>query len=321
MDQALRQLNFYNHPDVLVNTEYSDDAGIYRLTDDIAMVHTLDFFTPVVDDPYLFGQISAANSVSDIYAMGAKPLNALNIMCFPDDRLGHTEFQAILQGGIDKMHEAGVVVLGGHSIRDNELKYGLAVNGIVHPAKLRRNHSLRAGDSILLTKPIGTGILSTALKNGALTEQDMDAAIRSMALLNREPAEILDEHPVSACTDVTGFGLTGHLWEMIRGTNLSIRLHVDEIEIFEGAAEYARQAMYIPGGTLANIEYIKPHLEMGAYQEWYQLLLCDPQTSGGLLIGLPQQAVEKFIGMLDRYPFPIKPIGEVYAAGNAIVLD
>lgn len=320
LDQVLKSLSFPSNPAVLVDTRYADDAGIYKLNEDTAMVHSLDFFTPIVDDPYIFGQIAAANALSDIYAMGAKPLNALNIMCFPDEVLDHEVFQAILQGGIDKMHEAGVVVLGGHSIRDNELKYGLAVNGIVHPEKIITNHSLRPGDVILLTKPIGTGILSTALKNGILSEKDISGVIDSMKMLNNQAADLFSAFQISACTDVTGFGLLGHLWEMVQNTGLSIRLDIQAINFFERTIEFARNARHIPGGTLANIEYILPALDTGSYPAWYQLVLCDPQTSGGLLIGLAPGDSQKFVQQLSDYPFPVTVIGKVEQGANKIFL-
>jgi selenide,water dikinase len=320
LDQALKALIFYSDPAVLVDSANADDAGIYKLNDETAMVHTLDFFTPIVDDPYLFGQIAAANAVSDIYAMGAKPLNALNIICYPDTVLDQVPFQAILQGGIDKMHEAGVVILGGHSVRDSELKYGLSVNGIIHPDRIKRNHNLQPGDRILLTKPIGTGILSTALKNDALTEDDIEEAVRSMSLLNRLPAQLFDTIPISACTDVTGFGLLGHLWEMIQGTSLGVHLEVGEISMFDRITGYASAASYIPGGTLANIEFITPHLEMGSFPVWYQMILCDPQTSGGLLIGMKPADCDSFIDRLGAYPFPVKIIGTVESGPNKIFL-
>ncbi len=316
----MKSLSFHSNPCVLVDARNADDAGIYKLNEDTALVHTLDFFAPIVDDPYIFGQIAAANAVSDIYAMGAKPLNALNIMCFPDEVLDHEAFQAILQGGIDKMQEAGVVVLGGHSIRDNELKYGLAVNGIVHPDKIIINHSLRPGDVILLTKPIGTGILSTALKNGILSEKDIPEVIDSMKMLNKRAAELFNSIQISACTDVTGFGLLGHLWEMVQGTGLSIRVDVQAINFFEGSVEFARRASHIPGGTLANIEYIMPVLDTGSYPSWYQLILCDPQTSGGLLIGLTPDDSRKFIRQLSSDPFPVTVIGQVEPGANKIFL-
>ena len=321
MDQALKNLVFHTNPAVLVDSKYADDAGIYKLNDDTAIVHTLDFFTPVVDDPYLFGQIAAANAVSDIYAMGARPLSALNIMCFPDTILEMEVFQAILQGGIDKMREADVVVLGGHTVRDNELKFGMSVNGIIHPDKIKINHNLHPGDVLLLTKPLGTGILSTALKNGALSEEDIPEMIDSMKLLNRRPAEIVSSVRVSGCTDVTGFGLLGHLWEMIRESGIGVHLDVRSIGFFDRVLDYAREARYIPAGTLANIEYIAPYLEPGTFPDWYQVILCDPQTSGGLLIAIPPQNCDEFIGQLTGYPFPVMRIGEVVSGSNKIYLD
>jgi selenide,water dikinase len=317
---VLKSVVFPENENIIVDASKADDAGIYRLNDETALVHTTDFFTPIVDDPYLFGKIAATNALSDIYAMGGTPLSALNIICFPDHSLDAEAFQAILQGGADKIDEAGAVILGGHSVSDKELKYGLAVVGIIRPDLIKVNRNLEIGDQILLTKPIGTGILTTALKNDALDENQIVDAIESMLLLNQQPARAMQKFNATACTDVTGYGLLGHLWEMMDGLNLGVKIQVDKIEFFKKAIPLARESRHIPGGTLANISYIQSHLDMGDIEPWYQNLLFDPQTSGGLLIALSEPSIEAFRDSLSDYPFDVTAIGEVVEGENKIYL-
>jgi len=321
LDKALKEVNFPTNPNVLVDASYADDAGILKIDQDMALVQTTDFFTPVVDDPYLFGQIAAANALSDIYAMGAEPLCALNIMCFPDAVLDTDAFRDIVQGGADKAKEAGIVILGGHSVSDKELKYGLAVTGRIHPEKIKLNHNIKSGDHLILTKSIGTGILTTALKNDVLTEEDISDVITSMVTLNKYPAQLFSTFPVSACTDITGYGLLGHLWEMLRGSNLSIRLQVGNISYFDKAIPFARDITQIPGGTLANERFVHNHIDMGNVELWYQNLLFDPQTSGGLLISIPAEYSEAFVDKLQDYPLPVSIIGKVVEGENKIFLE
>ena len=321
LDKALKNTFFPTSDNVLVNASTADDAGIIKISDDLAIMQTIDFFTPVVDDPYLFGQIAAANALSDIYAMGGTPVSALNILCFPDHVLDSDALRLILQGGADKIKEAGAVILGGHSVSDKELKYGLAINGLIHPADIKVNHNLNSGDLLLLTKPIGTGILSTALKNGRLDEEDIKEAVKSMLLLNREPAASLAQFNVSACTDITGYGLLGHLWEMMSGLNCRVTLEVEKISFFEGAVDFARKSEHIPGGTLANQRFISPHVELGDFDPWYQNLLYDPQTSGGLLISIPEKYVAAYLSALSAYPLPVTIIGQVSEGENRIYLS
>ncbi len=320
LGEALKNISFPTSDNVLVDSSNADDAGVIKINDDLALVQTTDFFTPVVDDPYLFGQIAAANALSDIYAMGAKPLSALNLICFPDNQLDIEAFRLIIEGGAEKVREADAVILGGHSVSDKELKYGLALNGTIHPNAIRVNHNLRIGDLLILTKPIGTGILTTALKNEILEESDIKNVIDSMLLLNKEPARILDDYITSACTDVTGYGLIGHLWEMLNGLECGVNLYVDKIPFFERAIQYARESNYIPGGTLANIKYNIDHVEMGAFESWYQNILFDPQTSGGLLISMPEGQVDQFLERFVDYPLPVAVIGEVVDSANKIFL-
>lgn len=321
LDKALKNIDFPTNSAVLVDASHADDAGIIQIDKDFALVQTTDFFTPVVDDPYVYGQIAAANALSDIYAMGAEPICALNIMCFPDGVLDAEAFTLILQGGADKAKEAGIVILGGHSVSDKELKYGLAVSGKIHPEHIKLNQNIKSGDSLILTKPIGTGILTTALKNGVLDEDDIASAIDSMLTLNLVPSTLLKKYPVSACTDVTGYGLLGHLWEMLQGSHLGATLSVNEIPFFDKALPFAKEASHVPGGTLANERFIHEHLDVGNIEVWYQNLLYDPQTSGGLLISIPSEHVKDFISDLSGYPLPVSVIGEVHERENKIFLE
>jgi selenide,water dikinase len=321
LDNVLKQLEFYRNDKVIVNSTSADDAGVYLLDSGNALVQTTDFFTPIVDDPYLYGQIAAANSVSDIYAMGAHPLTALNILCFPEGQLDEQALQDILAGGIDKMKEADVVIIGGHSVSDKELKYGLAVTGIINPDKLKLNHTIQPGDQLLLTKPIGTGVLTTAIKNNVLTEDDIPDVISNMLLLNRVASEHLNLYPVNACTDITGYGLLGHIWEMIAGLSLSAYIFVDSVPFYEKAIPFAREGMHIPGGTIANYNFVEDHLDLGDTDIWYTNLLLDPQTSGGLLISIPEDEASNFIkNMEDNYPLKVTRVGEIKPGDNKIIV-
>ncbi len=313
-------MHFPENSSTLVGASGSDDAGVYKLNENLALVHTVDFFTPIVDDPYTFGQIAAANSLSDIYAMGGTPINALNIVCFPDKDLDEEVLSHILQGGADKIREAGAVILGGHTIQDKELKYGLAVTGLIHPEKVKTNHNLRVGDKLLLTKPIGTGILTTALKNEKISDTDLQDVIDSMLLLNKIPVQIMGKFDISGCTDVTGFGLLGHLWEMMEGMQLGVKIFVDNVPVFERVKEFASESMFIPGGTLANIKHLENRIEQGKVPAWCLNYLCDPQTSGGLLISISANEVEDYIAKFKDYPFEIEIIGEVFKGDNKIYL-
>lgn len=321
LDEALRTIDFPTNSNVLVDASHADDAGIIQIDKDFALVQTTDFFAPIVDDPYMYGQIAAANALSDIYAMGAEPISALNIICFPDAILDSEIFKLILQGGAEKAKEAGIVILGGHSVSDNELKYGLAVTGKIHPEKIKLNHNLKSGDYLILTKPIGTGILTTALKNGILNEDDISSAIKSMLTLNYKPSKLLHKYPVSACTDVTGYGILGHLWEMLEGSEVGVTISVNEIPFFDNAIPFAKEGTQIPGGTLSNERFIHKQLDMGKVDLWYQALLFDPQTSGGLLISIPSEFATDFLNDLEEYDLPVAIIGEVHDGKNKIFLE
>lgn len=272
------------HPDLLVGYESSDDAGVFRVGEELALVQTVDFITPIVDDPRSFGRIAAANSLSDVYAMGGRPLTAMNILCFPSDMIP-VEFAAeILRGGLDKIEEAGAVLVGGHSIKDQELKFGLSVTGLVEPERILKNSGARPGDMIIITKPVGSGIVSTAVKAGVAGREEAGQMVREAETLNRRAAEIMAGFDVHACTDVTGFGLGGHLLEVARASGVEIELHVEDIPLLSGAKDYAMQGL-IPGGSHNNrkfcASFVKAKKGMPVV---YSDLVFDPQTSGGLLI-------------------------------------
>jgi selenium donor protein len=273
---------------VQVGFETSDDAAVYRLTPDLSLVTTVDFFTPIVDDPYQFGRIAATNALSDIYAMGAKPLLALNIVAFPEKRLPLVVLEKILQGAQETAQRAGIPILGGHTIEDNEPKFGWVVVGTVAPDKIWRNVGAQPGDQLILTKPLGIGILTTALKRGLLDAQSTMAITDLMAQLNAKAADILQKYPVHACTDVTGYGLLGHLHEMLND-KLGAYLHLAQIPVIDGVRQFILQDV-IPGGTLANLEYVSSFVDWSpAIHRRDQILLCDAQSSGGLLAALPAQ--------------------------------
>ena len=265
--------------------ERADDAGVYRLTDDLAIVQTVDFFTPIVDDPYTFGQIAAANALSDVYAMGGRPLTAMNIVCFPSRDMDIEVLREILRGGIDKLREAGAVLVGGHSVDDTELKYGLAVTGTVHPGKVLTKAGARPGDALILTKPIGTGIINTAVKGGLADEEAAGAAARSMAALNKAAAGVMLEVGANACTDITGFGLLGHACEMVQGSPVGLRVRSAAVPLLPRTLEMVRMGM-VPGGTRRNREFRAGMVDAAGVDEMVLDILFDPQTSGGLLMAV-----------------------------------
>jgi len=289
----LAKLPQIHDPRLLVGIDTSDDAGVYLLNEETALIQTLDFFTPIVDDPFLFGQIAAANSLSDVYAMGGKPLTAMNIVTFPVCKLSAEVLLAILSGGQQKIAEAGAVMVGGHTIDDDEPKYGLSVTGIAHPAKILTNAGAQLGDVLILTKAIGTGVLYTALR-AELFPQGVAAAAQSMALLNRYAAEVMEHYPVHACTDITGFGLLGHAYEMACASGVDLELDSLAIPLLAEAAEAAGMGL-IPAGAYANREYLKTVEFHPKVPVNLQDLLFDPQTSGGLLISLPASQANAFL--------------------------
>jgi cysteine desulfurase len=300
LEAVLSRLPRPTDPAVLVDISTSDDAAVYQLTDEIALVETVDFFTPITDDPYDFGAISAANSLSDIYAMGAKPLFALNIVGFPTHRLPLEVLERILEGAVDKATEAGVSIIGGHTIDDTEPKYGMAVTGVVHPERFISNASAKAGDQIVLTKPLGTGIIATAAKRRLADEEIITNAISWMAQLNKDAAAAMIEVGVSACTDVTGFGLLGHLREMTVAAGLDAEIIAGQVPLLESALNLAG-ADVVPGGTRDNLAYVEPHVRWGGtISDVQKLLLADAQTSGGLLIAVAPEKLEALQSALDK---------------------
>lgn len=311
LDQALAGLPRVHNPNVLVGFDTCDDAGVYRLTPECALVQTVDFFTPIVDDPYTFGAIAAANSLSDIYAMGGTPVTALSVLAWPAN--GEMEdLRSILRGGAEKIAEAGCVLIGGHSVADDEVKFGYAVTGTVHPSGVWTNAGARPGDILILTKPLGTGVISTALKRGMATEEHMDSAITSMLTLNRGACEALAQFDAGGCTDVTGFGLLGHAREMARASKVTLAVSTDAVQFLPGALEYAAAGAQ-PGGLRNNREYAEPCVDvLRLLPPEREALLYDPQTSGGLLIALAEHDAAAF----ERAYKAAFRIGRVLPRGN-----
>ena len=279
----LAQIPRWANENVLVGFDTADDAGVYKLSPECALVQTVDFFTPIVDDPYTYGAIAAVNSLSDVYAMGGKPLSSLSILAYPA-KGDLDDLAQILKGGAEKMHEAGCVILGGHSVADNEIKFGYAVTGTVHPDRVKPNSGAKAGDALVFTKRVGTGVISTALKRGIASESDVQAATESMLTLNRAACEAMLEFDVHGCTDVTGFGLLGHAREMAIASGVTLEIHPPSVRFLPGALEYANRGA-IPGGLKNNRDFVSTCVS-GASE--FDDLLYDPQTAGGLLISLPE---------------------------------
>jgi selenide,water dikinase len=310
---VLKNLPKVTDPAVLVGHEWADDAAVYKLDGEKAVVQTLDFFTPIVDDPYTFGSIAAANAISDIYAMGAKPLFALNIVAFPMATLGAEVLNAILRGGADKAREAGIPIVGGHSIDDNEPKYGMSVTGLVHPARIMANAGAKVGDQLVLTKPLGVGIFTTAVKRGLRTEAQIEPAIKSMASLNRPGGEAIDEVGANAATDITGFGLCGHLRGMAAASNVGMQLRFSSLPVIPGVRELIAEKCY-PGGTKKNWAHYKQWIDFEGLDEGEQLLCCDAQTSGGLVISVPRDKTKALVASLERHgALAAAVIGDVVA--------
>jgi len=321
--QVLRHLPIVTDPNVLVGTGTSDDAAVYRLSETQALVATVDFFTPVVDDPYDFGRITAANSLSDIYAMGGRPIYALNIVSFPRTSLPLEILEKILRGGADKLAEAGVPVVGGHSIDDPEPKYGLAVTGLVHPDKIIMNVGAKPGDRLYLTKPLGIGIITTGIKRDLVSKETIKKAVEVMATLNAGAGAAMTAVGVSAATDITGFGLMGHLREMTCGSGVRARLFLSAIPVLDEAWELARQGV-VPGGARNNLTYLQDAVQWAeGIDETERLVLCDPQTSGGMLISIPAERADQLERALRDAGVPvIAGIGEIISEdeGGAIIV-
>lgn len=280
----LESLPKFEDPNLMVGIETSDDGAIYRVNDEVALIQTLDFFTPVVDDPYTFGQVAAANALSDIYAMGGEPKVALNIVAWPNC-VNPRFLGEILRGGADKVKEAGAVLAGGHSIQDQEPKYGLSVTGFVHPDKIFKNSGAKPGDVLILTKPLGTGIVNTAVKADMASERAKEEVIQVMTTLNQKAKRVIERYPVHACTDVTGFGLAGHSVEMAEGSHVTLEIFMGQVPVQEEALEYARMGL-VPAGMYRNRRFTEDRIELGEVEEARMDLFFDPQTSGGLLISV-----------------------------------
>ena len=308
-------LTFPADENVLVGLNEPDDAGVYQITDDVALIQTVDFFTPIVDDPYWFGQIAVANALSDVYAMGGRPVTAMNLVAFPLKDMELSVLRRILEGGLDKMREAGVSLVGGHSVEDKELKYGLSVTGLVHPRKILTKKGFRAGDKIVLTKPLGTGIINTAIKAGMASPEIIEQVTRMMARLNRDAAEVMKRFNVHACTDVTGFGLLGHLCEMVVDSGLGMRLFADTIPIYPEAREYAAMGL-VPAGTYNNRTFREAFVDFDTKIDAVTRdILFDAQTSGGLVIVVDPTDTEALVAVLKAEGIEdAAVIGEVITA-------
>jgi selenide,water dikinase len=294
-------LPLVDDPNLLVGLERADDSGVYKLSDELAIIQTIDFITPIVDDPYIFGQIAAANALSDVYAMGGSPLTAMNVVCFPIQSQDISVLSDILRGGFDKLREAGATLVGGHSIDDPELKYGLAVTGVIHPSRIVTKDGAKAGDKLILTKPLGTGVVSTALKGGIAGEEAVARIAASMTTLNKKASELMQEVGGHACTDITGFGLLGHACGMIDNGAVGMEVHVSSIPLFPDALQFAQMGL-VPAGTQRNREF-----RLNMIEQAYEIddnmwnILFDPQTSGGLLVSVPGKEAEVLLQNLYRH--------------------
>ncbi len=283
---------------MLVGTETGDDAGVYRLRPDLAIVNTVDFFTPIVDDPYVFGQISATNALSDVYAMGGEPKTCLNIVCFPKGKMAIEILGEILKGGADKVMESGAVIIGGHSIIDEEIKYGMAVTGVIHPDKIFRNVGVQEGDVLILTKPLGTGIITTALKKGKASKKSVDEAVTSMTTLNAAASTVMRKYPVHACSDVTGFGILGHALGIASGSGVTLVIESAKMPLLSQAPRLAEKG-YLTGGCKRNREYLENKITIEkSVREGLVEVALDPQTSGGLLIAVAKRHAAKLLADL-----------------------
>jgi len=320
LEKILKEIPAGSDPNILVDSQNSDDAAVYRINETTAVVQTVDFFTPIVDEPYDFGAIAAANSLSDIYAMGAKPLFALNIVGFPSNRLPMEVLREILRGAADKALEAGITILGGHTIDDPEPKYGMVVTGTIHPDKIWTNAGACDGDAIIITKPVGTGILATALKRGLADVNNGNEIVRSMSELNRKASEVLGKYTVHACTDITGFGLIGHLSEITIASRKNVEIFSCNIPVFAGTSEFAAAGI-IPGGTTNNLNHFSRYVTWDSnISSVTKIILCDAQTSGGLIVAIPQNEKDKLLSELkDTGILKVAHIGNCIGEGDGMI--
>ena len=308
-----------NNNNLLVGLDTADDAAVYKLNDEMALIQTLDFFTPMIDDPYIFGQIAAANSLSDVYAMGGKPMVAMNIVCFPSCH-NMNILAEILKGGFDKVKESGALLVGGHTVDDKEPKFGLSVSGIVHPEKVLSNATSRVGDKLILTKPIGIGILNTAMKENLVSKEISDKVIEVMVHLNKYAAKSFDNIKVNSVTDITGFGLLGHALEMAKASNVSIEINSKDLPILDGAIDMANMGI-IPAGMYRNKQYIECDVDMIDVDEAIRDILYDPQTSGGLLVSVQREYAEQLIiDMKNNGSIEAKIIGYVTSKEDKYII-
>lgn len=320
LDKALCGLEQPVYPNLMVDFKTSDDAGVYKISDEQALVNTLDFFPPIVDDPYYFGQIATANALSDIYAMGAKPITAMSIVGFPLQKADISVLRKITEGSLDKLKEAGVPLVGGHSIQDEELKFGLSVSGLVHPDKVLVNNKPKADNVVILTKPLGTGTINTALKRGIASEESTNASMESMCKLNKYAAEIITKFPVNSCTDVTGFGLIGHSCEMILGSGLGLEIDFKELKLLPGALECVNNGA-IPGGTKRNMEFRGSFVDnLDSLSEEVKSIIFDPQTSGGLLFTIDKDKSEEILNELKENNIDAFIIGRITSNNEKITV-
>lgn len=307
-----------NDKNLIVGIDTSDDAAVYKLNDEMATIQTLDFFTPIVDDPYTFGQIAAANSLSDVYAMGGKPIVALNIVCFPNC-LNMNILGEILRGGADKVLEAGAVIVGGHTVQDDEPKYGLSVTGIVHPDKVLKNYGSETGDILILTKPIGLGIINTAIKAKIASKEAYEKAVKVMAYLNKYAGEIITDYNITSCTDITGFSLIGHAYEMAEPSKKTFRIFKDAIPFIKEAKEYASMGL-VPAGCYENKRYLEGKYLLKNVESWMEDILFDPQTSGGLLISCKEEDYIDILTRLEKLEVESAVIGRVEDFNDAYIV-
>ena len=310
----MRDLPLIQDPNLLTGLEHAEDAGVYKLSADLALVQTVDFFTPTVDDPFTFGQIAAVNALNDVYAMGGKPLTAMNIVCFPIKTMDKSVLREVLRGGLDKMREADVLLIGGHSIEDNEIKYGLSVTGVIHPDKVLFNRGSRDGDSLVLTKPLGTGIISTAIKAQEASSELVTKAISSMTQLNKKASEMMvEEGSIHACTDITGFGFLGHACEMIEGGNVGMNINSAAVPIFNGLQELVETG-FVPGGLYRNKNFRISQIETAdTCPPWLLDVFFDPQTAGGLFFSLPHKQAQNLMEKMRR-----SGIGDAAVVGEVV---
>ena len=311
LDRVVKGLKVKRPPELLVGVEGADDAGVYQISEDTALIQTLDFLTPVTDDPFDFGRIAAANSLSDVYAMGGRPLTAMNIVCFPTESLPESVLAETLAGGLETIHESGACLVGGHSVDDNEFKYGLSVTGIVHPKRLLINGGARVGDALILTKPLGSGLLSTAIKGNVAGADAAKTLVRVCATLNKAAAEAMASFHPTACTDITGFGFAGHALEMARGAKKRFVISVSSLPVMAGALGYAEMGL-LPAGAYRNRDFCGESVAVyPSVSRSYGDLIFDPQTSGGLLVALPAHEARECLAVMRDLGVEAAIVGEV----------